>query len=225
MGPRRPWRPELKWPKAGARRVAPGLHSPGSMTNMGALSIVKQDLQLVDLSAERPRARTSTERVGAFELRLTYNNQGKLVAAVHHDMWLTLASDDSCGERRSSDGWEVWCDGRVRGEWSDPSHGHDGVIDGPMGFAAWRDGCLRDLRSQVFFCCCDHGEAPTPAVAAEALRYAIAHGVLTPGCSHRAAEELTRTAAKGADAWQVANWSSYFEELGLTAYMKALKVA
>ncbi len=205
--------------------MAPRLQKPEGMETIGALAVVKQALQPLDPNQLRPKARTVTERVGAFELCLTYGPNDRLLVAVHHDMRLTLASDASCGEWRCRDGWEVWSDGQVRGRSSGLSQGRGREINHPAAFEAWRDACLRDLRSQVFFCCCERGAAPTLALAAHALDYAIEHGLLSPGCTHDAAEEATRAAARGASEEQRRQWRRYFQERGLSSYVAALEAA
>jgi hypothetical protein len=168
-----------------------------------------------------PVTRTVKERVGAFELRLTYEG-GRLVEVQHHDMTLHLAPEQPSGVRRGSDGWEIWRDGTAFGSWANPSD-RNTVVNESVGYERWLEGCLRDIRRQVFYCCGGEGQQPTAAVAAQALDYAIEHELLSPGCSNAAAESTTRIAAHGASEAQRRHWRRYFHERGLGSYVEAVE--
>jgi hypothetical protein len=166
--------------------------------------------------------RTVIEHVGDFSLRLTYDDRGRLVGAVHGTMRLELSPDVPSGRRSGVDGSEEWRDGKVKGSWADLPYGHESDVDDAVPYDDWIERGLRSFREQVFFAYCENRRKPSPELAAEAVRYAIEHDVLSRDGIHPAAVAATRLAAGAASQRDVRDWRSYFERKGLEAYSAAL---
>ncbi|HUB08183.1 MAG TPA: hypothetical protein VMB50_14340 [Myxococcales bacterium] len=166
--------------------------------------------------------RSVIEHVGDFALRLTYDDRGRLVGAVHGAMRLELSPDVPSGRRSGVDGNEEWRDGKVKGSWADLPYGHDCDVDESVPYDDWVERGLRGFREQVFFACCPAGRQPPPELAAETVRYAIEHDVLSRHSIHPAAVATTRLAARAASPRDLRDWRSHFERKGLEAYVAAL---
>ncbi|MHB8417626.1 MAG: hypothetical protein ACYDCL_06095 [Myxococcales bacterium] len=163
-----------------------------------------------------------TENVGAFELRLAYDDGGRLLGAVHGTMRLELSPGVPGGRRSGEDGSEEWREGKVEGSWADSPYGHDCGVDEVVSYDAWVQRSLLLFRAQVFFAYCPGGRQPTPELAATAVRYAIQHDVLSPHSIHPAAVATTRLAVAAASQDDIRDWRSYFERKGLDDHVAAL---